>query len=596
MTVDGAGAGRRVRRRHAPWIAIACAAVVVVPIAARAQTVETEFLRVTLDAVWGPRTAPGYLPVRFDIQNLGDARVIEIVGQGTRTSRISRTIQSGTTSVRQSIRLARGDRVRLTAPVPVFADSENYYFEIRERGRSLERFNFIGLQSRHAAAVAGVLIVADSSSEAGRQAGRWPRSGTLVTSARGTPTRIGTTTPDFMLDPERVPSNWIGFTSLRAVVVGAAEWELLQDGQKTALLTWTSAGGDLIVVDGDPNLLPALGSPAAAGDRRPRAHFFGRVHFPTRAAIDASLSSVLVEAQKVQDPNWALPANSAADWGIIADRGFRLPIPGIEGVPARTYLGILVLFSILIGPINYWWLRRRRRQALMVLTAPIIAAVFIVLLAGYALVGEGFGVYGRAVTFTMLDQVRKQAVTRATMSLYAAGMAPSGGLRFPRDTAVFPIGPDGTGARGRIGLNLTDVQQFSEGVVQARSPTNLEVINVRSARERLSFSREGGGPAVVNGLDATVVAMIYRDGADAFSLPAPLAPGARAVLGAGSNPGITVPHGLPLSARFFHLLQHQPEGSYLAVLDRSPFLESGVPELVERGSFHLVLGWPDGQR
>ena len=27
---------------------------------------------------------PGYLPVRFDITNLGEARVIEIVGQGTR--------------------------------------------------------------------------------------------------------------------------------------------------------------------------------------------------------------------------------------------------------------------------------------------------------------------------------------------------------------------------------------------------------------------------------------------------------------------------------------------------------------------------------
>jgi len=31
------------------------------------------------------------------------------------------------------------------------------------------------------------------------------------------------------------------------------------------------------------------------------------------------------------------------------------------------------------------------------------------------------------------------------------------------------------------------------------------------------------------------------------------------------------------------------------VLERSPFWESGVPALVERGSFHLLLGWPEGQ-
>ena len=41
------------------------------------RTVEVEFLRITLDSEWAVRTAPGYLPVRFDITNLGEPRVIE---------------------------------------------------------------------------------------------------------------------------------------------------------------------------------------------------------------------------------------------------------------------------------------------------------------------------------------------------------------------------------------------------------------------------------------------------------------------------------------------------------------------------------------
>jgi hypothetical protein len=32
------------------------------------------------------------------------------------------------------------------------------------------------------------------------------------------------------------------------------------------------------------------------------------------------------------------------------------------------------------------------------------------------------------------------------------------------------------------------------------------------------------------------------------------------------------------------------------VLDGSPFWESGVSGLIERGSLHVVLGWPEGQR
>ena len=93
----------------------------------------------------------------------------------------------------------------------------------------------------------------------------------------------------------------------------------------------------------------------------------------------------------------------------------------------------------------------------------------------------------------MLDQVRNQAVTRSSISLYAAGMTPSGGLRVPRDVAVFPIGSEGTGTREQLVVDLTEAQRFSAGVIQARSPTNVEQIAFRSARERLTFTREGVG-------------------------------------------------------------------------------------------------------
>jgi hypothetical protein len=52
---------------------------------------------------------------------------------------------------------------------------------------------------------------------------------------------------------------------------------------------------------------------------------------------------------------------------------------------------------------------------------------------------------------------------------------------------------------------------------------------------------------------------------------------------------------VPLASRFVTLYENQPAGSYLAVLERSPFWEPGVPDVVERSSFHLVMGWPGGQ-
>ena len=155
------------------------------------------------------------------------------------------------------------------------------------------------------------------------------------------------------------------------MLIGPKEWAQLNDDQRSALLTWTACGGDLMFVDGDLSFCAGTApQPRAGTDPAVRGYFFGRIHRPTSASITAAgLADTLSAAEKVQDPNWALPANRAMDWGIIGPRGFRLPIPGVDGVP-RAYLSILFVFSLLIGPVNYWLLWRKRQQVLLVLTAP----------------------------------------------------------------------------------------------------------------------------------------------------------------------------------------------------------------------------------
>jgi hypothetical protein len=149
------------------------------------RTVEVESLKITIDSEWAARTAPGYLPVRFDITNFGDARVIDIVGRGMRFFRFSgmRGGAQGGLEILQAVRLARGDRVRFTLPVPILADHESLGFEIQEDGRTIERLQFTGFQSRIPAGDASALIVADPSSAFGTAAAGWRR--TMTGGARG---------------------------------------------------------------------------------------------------------------------------------------------------------------------------------------------------------------------------------------------------------------------------------------------------------------------------------------------------------------------------------------------------------------------------
>jgi hypothetical protein len=219
-----------------------------------------------------------------------------------------------------------------------------------------------------------------------------------------------------------------------------------------------------------------------------------------------------------------------------------------------------------------------------------------VLLIGYAFLGEGYGVRSRAVSLTLLDQAAKQAATRSSVSLYAAGLTPSGGLRFDRNLAVFPFGTDGLGVDGDQTLDLTESQRYTGATLQARTPSNLDQIGVRTARERLTLERDTNGFRVVNGLGADISRLYYRDGGILYALDKPLSAGDRGTLTTASLEATDFYlKGLeetPLNpARFANLVFGQADGSYLAVLEKSPFWEPGVERLDERGSFHVVLGF-----
>src|SRR4051812_28805974 len=212
----------------ARWCGLILFLLVAVPCAGEYRTTEVASLRIVMDSDWVTITAPGYVPVRFDITNVGDARVIEIVGESLRFSRSMRSGPSNTrTEIRQALRMARGDRVRLTIAVPVSGDGETIHFRIVEDGRTLEDFTYYGLQSAVAATNAAVLIIADESSPFGKAAASWPPRpysapmGYLMGVARaGAPRSAGRGAAgpklDVLLEPSRLPATWLGYTSLRA--------------------------------------------------------------------------------------------------------------------------------------------------------------------------------------------------------------------------------------------------------------------------------------------------------------------------------------------------------------------------------------------
>ena len=230
----------------------------------------------------------------------------------------------------------------------------------------------------------------------------------------------------------------------------------------------------------------------------------------------------------------------------------------------------------------------------------MISIVFIVLLAGYALAGEGFGVHGRAVTFTILDEATKQAATRGgRLDVRRRHDARRAACASVGTSRCFPIGPTGTGTRERLALDLTEAQRYSAGVLQARAPTNIEQVIFRPARERLTFTRGADGVSVVNGLDATADApRLSRRRRGCTALDGPLAPGGKQTLTTGAVDPRQMVTGDAADRRQVRASSssssRRARTSRCSIARRSGSRAS--PTCMERGSFHLVLGWPEGQR
>jgi hypothetical protein len=556
-------------------------------VCAQSWSSNNENLKITVDGGWASESSSGYIPVQFDITNSGDNRVIEIVGEG---QRFGGAEGPGRVSVRQQVTLRRGDHRHLTIPVPVGPYNGSIQFEIHEGGRTLETFDHVGFRGE--SSNQSVLIVSARGSENDLVRYGWLRSG---------PKYMGVTTRpdvDFIRDPSRLPENWLGYTSLRAVLIAPSEWSQLTEPQQNALLTWTAAGGDLIVLDAEPATIFSKAQMHSDPDETGAVHyFFGRVYPAQSAAItEGGLAKTLEAARRVpEELSLVLPVDRSPSWGHILEHGFHLPIPGIDGVPATAYLWILLIFSLLIGPANYIVLWRKRRQPLMVITVPLISGAFVAVLAGYAIAGEGFGVRARAATFTILDQAGNHAATRASISLYAAGMTPGGGLNFPRDTAVFSMGTNGRGIREEA-LDLTTAQRFTSGMIRARLPANFQEISFRPARERLTVSRDSNGIEVFNGLGVAVRRLYYRDKGTLYALANPLPEGTKARLRPENSNVIPASFkellklAGPSAERFQYALEHVSDNSYAAVLERSPFWDAGIPDFAERSSFHFLIG------
>lgn len=238
-----------------------------------------------------------------------------------------------------------------------------------------------------------------------------------------------------------------------------------------------------------------------------------------------------VVAMRVDDPfpgtpsDWAWLLNSLAPDGWMWYRRhgmsmhrenndyWGLLIPGVGEAPVNSFLVLITLFVVMIGPVNYFVLQRQRRLFLILVTVPLGAVVVTGCLLIYALLTDGLGVRMRTRSVTEIDQPSGQVVTWSRQSYYA-GLAPSGGLLFPEDAAVYPVAhrPNGIGGRGDRNQHLIwdGQQRLASGFLTTRSTKQFLVVESRKTTAGLTVEESAERPRVTNSLGSGIDELIVR--------------------------------------------------------------------------------------
>lgn len=328
---------------------------------------------------------------------------------------------------------------------------------------------------------------------------------------------------------------------------------------------------------------------------------------------------------------------------------WNLLIPGVGDAPVTSFLVLISLFVVVIGPVNYYMLHRRHRLYLLLVTVPLGAGAITFALMSYAVVNDGLGVRLRARSLTTIDQANGRSVTWSRQSYYA-GLAPSAGMTFPKEAAVYPMvhrprGPYGRPQDFRREINWDEEQNMKRGYLNSRSTAQMIVIEPRPTDARLIVQEPPVSTStafVTNRLGVTIQGLLLCDTAgrplgcgrlpdgmsvqtyhiDAaafpkqwsglFSANRPAYPlgfdpddidNASAVFGNVNRYNYDrTDHGLAAPSTVSGVMERELRsianirlselrpGSYIAIVETAPHMSLGLASVEEEASFHVVRG------
>ena len=301
-------------------------------------------------------------------------------------------------------------------------------------------------------------------------------------------------------------TSWLGFSRYDGVVVTDDDIRQMPPDVQSALWHYVECGGALFVLGGGElpeswKLEESLKSKISTDATEIAVYDVG---------FGQCIISPGLDTKGLNQNQWRLIVGSwlqtALPWrwedGIEEDNTM-FPVVSSLGIPARGLFFLMLLFAVVIGPVNLIVLSRKKRRIWMLWTTPVISVITCLAVFTYATFAEGWNRRARTEGLTILDERVHRATTIGWTAFYSA-LTPSDGLHFGYQTELTPLAHSMTTNLART-VDWTHDQHLANGWVTARVPAHFMVRKSETRRERVTIRRGTDAHLrIVNGLGADI--------------------------------------------------------------------------------------------
>ena len=176
-------------------------------------------------------------------------------------------------------------------------------------------------------------------------------------------------------DPKQLPDDWLAFSGYDWVLMTDSDWSATPPGSRNAILSWVRLGGHLVIYSNSATLA-SLGLPNDPS--------YGSIKiFPFGKGLDPNETVEMVS--KGEPPRQdSLRNDYEAGWPLQASFG-------AQSFQYAIFIFVLILFGILVGPVNLFVFAKSGQRHRLFITTPIISLGASFLLILLIILQDGFG-------------------------------------------------------------------------------------------------------------------------------------------------------------------------------------------------------------